>query len=84
MKRYSIYETDEYLSRLENPKTPVWEEICQIDSCQAWVVRDTANDVVCLQSYNTIVSMKMGNEIVHLGKWSVTTSCHQGKFYRFV
>lgn len=84
MKRYSIYETEEYLSRLESPKTPVWEEICQIDSCQAWVVRDTANDVVCLQSYNTIVSMKMGNEIVHLGKWSPTTSHHQSKFHRFV
>lgn len=84
MKRYSIYETDEYLSRLESPKTPVWEEICQIDACQAWVVRDTANDVVCLQSYHTIVSMKMGDEIVELGKWSRTTSNHQRKFCSYV
>lgn len=84
MRRYPIYHTEKYLSRLESPKTPVWEEICQIDSCQAWVVRDTANGVVCLQSYNTIVSMVVGAEIVHLGKWSNTTSHHQGKFYRFI
>ena len=84
MKHYGIYETEAYLKQLENPKTPEWEVITQIDSCQAWVVKDTANDIVCLQSYNTIVSMVVGNEIVHLGKWSPTTSHHQSKFYRFV
>jgi len=84
MKRYEILHTEEYLEALESPKRPVWEEICQIDSCQAWVVKDTANDVVCLQSYYTIVSIKMGNEIHHLGRWSSTTSHHQSKFRRYV
>ena len=84
MKRYSIEQTAEYLAALESPKRPVWEEICQIDSCQAWVVKDTANDVICLQSYYTIVSIKMGDEILDLGRWSNTTSRHQSKFRCYV
>lgn len=82
MRRYSITDTKAYLERLEYPATPVWEEVCQIDSCQAWVVRDTANGLVCLQSYSTIVSFKVGGETVHLGRWSNTTSRHQAKFAR--
>ena len=82
MRRYSITDTKAYLDHLESPKTPVWENVCQIDNCQAWVVRDTANGLVCLQSYSTIVSFKLGGETVHLGKWSVTTSKHQSAFAR--
>ena len=46
----------------------------------AWVVRDTANGLTCLQSYGTIVSVVLGGKVRHLGKWSKTTSIHQGRF----
>lgn len=82
MRRYSITDTEAYLDHLESPKTPVWENVCQLDNCQAWVVRDTANGLVCLQSYSTIVSFKLGGETVHLGKWTPTTSHHQSRFAR--
>lgn len=83
MRQYSITETSEYLSKLENPKEPVWELVEQIGNKQAWVVRDTANDILCLQSYHTIVSMKVGDEHVSLGHWSRTTSAHQSAFYSY-
>lgn len=55
-----------------------------IDSCQAWVLTDE-NGNKYLQSYNTIVSVKFaGEDVHHLGKWSITTSKHQSYFYRYV
>lgn len=60
-------------------------EAVQIDFKQAWVITDTLTGNKYLQSYNTIVSIyfKDVDEIKHLGKWSVTTSRHQGCFYRY-
>ena len=77
-----------YLNSLENPKNPKFELIGELDvgkgsfsgSGNAWVVRDTENGVVCLQSYATIVSVQTGSESVDLGKWSRTTSLHQRRF----
>ena len=46
----------------------------------AWVVRDTANGLTCLQSYGTIVSVVLGGHVRHLGKWTKTTSFHQSRF----
>lgn len=80
MRQYAITNDSDYLDALESPKTPVWELIEQLGSKQAWAVRDTANGIVCLQSYHTIVSYKAGDETVHLGRWSVTTSRHQSEF----
>lgn len=60
-------------------------EVVQIGSKQAWVITDTLTGNKYLQSYHTIVSIyfKDTDEIKHLGKWSVTTSRHQGCFYRY-
>jgi len=77
-----------YLNSLENPKYPSFELIQELDvgntcfagSGRAWVVRDTENGIVCLQSYATIVSVQSGSESVDLGKWSRTTSHHQRHF----
>lgn len=73
-------DTKVYLEYLENPKTPVFEKVCRLGSKSAWVVRDTANGLVCLQSYNTIVAIKNGRESIDLGKFSVTTTGHQSAF----
>lgn len=55
-----------------------------INSCQAWVLTDCEGNKY-LQSYSTIVSVKFaGEDVHHLGKWSRTTSKHQGYFYRYV
>jgi hypothetical protein len=55
-----------------------------INACQAWVLTDREGNKY-LQSYNTIVSVKFaGDHIQELGKWSRTTSKHQGYFYRYV
>ena len=43
-------------------------------------VIDYENNVVELQSYNTIVSRCVDGKIEHLGKWSQTTSRHQKEF----
>lgn len=61
---------------------PQWRLIKQLGHCQAWVVMDTANYRICLQSYSTIVSYKdrVTTKIVRLGKWTRTTSCHQTRF----
>ena len=55
-----------------------------INACQAWVLTDRDGNKY-LQSYSTIVSVKFaGEDVHHLGKWSRTTSEHQGYFYRYV
>ena len=83
------YHYDIYLSKLENPESPRWEPIMELNvgrgsfagAGQAWVVRDTANGIVCLQSYATIVSIYLGNgRTLDLDRWSRTTSRHQSAF----
>ena len=83
------YHYDIYLSELEDPQSPEWELIEELDvgrgsfngSGHAWIVRDVANGVICLQSYATIVSIYLGGgETRDLGKWTSTTSRHQLKF----
>jgi hypothetical protein len=83
MKQYSVKEIEKYIATLESPKTPVWKLVEPIGNKQAWVVRDVANGVVALQSYWTIVSVKMGDGSVDLGKWSPTTGSHQSAFRRW-
>ena len=73
-------DTKVYLEYLEDPKTPVFEKVCRLGHKNAWVVRDTANGLVCLQSYRTIVAIKNGSDSIDLGKFSVTTTSHQSKF----
>ena len=83
------YHYSEYLSELDNPEIPEWEPVEELNvgkgsfsgAGQAWVVRDTANGMLCLQSYATIVSMYVGGgEVRELGKWTRTTSRHQAAF----
>ena len=81
-KRYSANNYSDYLAFLQNPKAPDFETICQIGNKQAWVVYDRANELFCLQSYWTIVSVQVGNEAHHLGHWSSTTGRHQSEFAR--
>ena len=77
-------EIGEYLGVLENPARPEWEKVEVLNTNgTAWVVRDTANGVLALQSYSTVVSVLMGGEVRRLGKWSVTTSKHQCQFERW-
>jgi hypothetical protein len=60
-------------------------EVQQIESKQAWIIRDKFGNKY-LQSYNTIVSIYFADtrEVLHLGKWSVTTSRHQSEFQKLV
>ena len=69
-----------YREHLENSLPPAFEKICRIGSKNAWVVRDYVNGNICLQSYRTIVAMKAGDTSVNFGRWSMTTSRHQGDF----
>lgn len=81
MAWYEPTKMSEYLDKLENPSTPEWELVKKLNTNDtAFVVRDTANGITCLQSYSTIVSMQAGAEDIRLGRWSVTTSKHQGMF----
>lgn len=86
MKWYEPTQYSDYLQSIPiaGRVRPQWQLIQQLDSCQAWVVMDTANRRICLQSYSTIVSYKdrVSTKIVRLGKWSRTTSCHQTRFER--
>lgn len=82
-KRPKASDLDEYKHALNDPKPPVFETVERINNCQAWVVRDIANNMICLQSYYTIVSIKVGNCSKDLGKYSSTTSRHQYEFRRW-
>lgn len=73
-----------YLEHLENGRSPEFEKICRIGSKNAWVVRDTVNNVICCQSYRTIVAMKVGDSAVDFGRWSMSTTRHQGDFRSWV
>lgn len=71
----------EYMSHLENPAYPEWEKVEALNTNgTAYVVHDRANDVYALQSYSTICAVQVGDTSEDLGKWSVTTSRHQGMF----
>lgn len=72
-----------YREHLENSLPPAFEKICRIGSKNAWVVRDYVNGNICLQSYRTIVAMKAGDTSVDFGRWSITTSRHQGDFWHW-
>lgn len=58
----------------------------QMDKKQAWVLWDSKNKVYALKSYDTIVSVYDPNKnggcdnAIRLGRWSSTTSRHQGIF----
>ena len=73
-----------YREHLEDSLPPAFEKICRIGSKNAWVVRDYVNNIICLQSYRTIVAMKVGDTAVDFGRWSVTTSSHQSAFRAWV
>lgn len=83
------YHYDLYLAALEDPQPPHWEVLEELNvgrgsfngAGNAWIVRDTANGVICLQSYATIVSIYLGGgQVQNLGKWTPTTSRHQTWF----
>ena len=73
-----------YREHLENSLPPAFEKICRFNSKNAWVVRDYVNHVICLQSYSTIVAMKVGDTAVDFGRWSNSTTRHQGDFRAWV
>ena len=83
------YHYGEYLDYLgEKAKAPEFQLVRSLDVGRgsycgphdAWIVKDVANGIVCLQSYSTIVSVKSGICTEELGKWSRTTSHHQRVF----
>ena len=96
MKQYSIdYDNyafkafaKHYNIDLENPGTALSKlrflggaRVEQIGSKQAWIITDLLGNK-WLQSYRTIVSVKWADSgaVEHFGKWSTTTSRHQGYF----
>ena len=98
MKHYSIDHDNDafnafarhYNIDLENPGTVLSKlrflggtRVEQIGSRQAWILTDE-NGNKWLQSYHTIVSVKWADTgaVEHFGKWSMTTSHHQGYFAR--
>lgn len=84
---YPIY-CENYMSALEGANPPHWEVLEELPlrgsftgAGHAWIVKDTANGVVALQSYRTIVSIYAGGgKVMHLGKWTPTTSRQQSRF----
>ncbi len=74
---------DDYLKHLQDPKTPVFEEVERIRNSSSWLVRDTANHMICLQSYFTIVSVKVGARSKDLANFSSTTARQQCWFMRW-
>lgn len=73
-----------YREHLENSLPPAFEKICRIGCKNAWVVRDYVNNIICLQSYRTIVAMKAGDTAVDFGRWSNSTTRHQSDFRSWV
>lgn len=73
-----------YREHLEDSLPPAFEKICRLGSKNAWVVRDYVNNIICLQSYRTIVAMKAGDTAVDFGRWSNSTTRHQGDFRSWV
>ena len=72
---------DKYLKELENPSYPDWEKVEALNTNDtAYVIHDKANDVYALQSYSTVCSIEVDGRAKDLGKWSRTTSKHQGQF----
>lgn len=62
----------------------IFELVARFDSRKSFYgkahVIDHENGLLELQSYNTIVSRCNNGKVVHLGKWSQTTSRHQREF----
>lgn len=95
MRRYSINHTEELFEAIKKHYKDIdlnifynmfYDndfEVQQINSCQAWILKDKFGNKY-LQSYNTIVSVKFSDEtnVLRLGKWSVTTSRQQTLFER--
>ena len=79
-KRPKPNDLSDYLKSLQEPKTPIFEEVERINYTRSWVVRDIANHMICLQSYYTIVSVKVGDSSKDLANFSSTTSKHQCDF----
>ena len=79
-KRPEPNDLDDYLKSLQEPKKPIFEEVERIRNTRSWVVRDTANKMICLQSYFTIVSVKVGDSSKDLANFSSTTSRQQCYF----
>ena len=78
------YHEEKYMAALESPVCPQWEKVAALNTNDtAYVVYDRANGIYALQSYSTICSIKVGDDVQDLGKWSVTTSRHQGLFRRW-
>lgn len=97
MRQYSISHKDEAIKALTNHYKNIDAEVfrnmfydcdfevSQINSCQAWILRDKFGNKY-LQSYNTIVSIYFADtkNVERLGRWSVTTSKHQSFFERTI
>ena len=79
----------DYLNMLEKPRLPKFELVSELEvgrgsfvgAGHAWIVRDTENGIICLQSYSTIVSFKVGEKVIDCwsGKTRATTH-HQSRF----
>ena len=82
-------EYSDYLRMLEQPRLPNFVLVGELEvgrgsfvgAGNAWIVRDTENGIICLQSYSTIVSFKVGEKVIDCwsGKTRATTH-HQNRF----
>ena len=68
----------DYKAHLEDGwKTPVFQRIHRIPNVNAWVLKDTANNIVVFQSYYTVVAMYMEDgSAVRFDRYSRTTDDH--------
>lgn len=75
----------EYREFVEGYKTPVFVKVKRLGSGNCWVLRDTANGTIVLQSYRTVVGMKVGatSDTIEFAKYSNTTNKHQSKFRKW-
>lgn len=86
------YRTEEYRNQLaNNAKSPEWQFLKQLEltshhigTNDAYIVKDVANGIVCLQSYATIVAVAYGTKTKNLAKWTPTTSWHQNEFEAYM
>lgn len=89
MKNYAINRISDYLNWLreergEAAKNPSFRLVKQLYAMQAWIVEDEANGIVCLQSFDRIVSAVPDGtlSITRLGARDIYASRQQLMFER--
>ena len=94
MERYSLIYTNDLDMFLDRNNLELhyasYDGAIQLRNCQAWIIpcfyenKETGELKAgsLLQSYHTIVSLKIDNDCIRLGRWSTTTSRQQTCYER--